>query len=96
MHIKKANSGAAVTAAAIGFAIDAAAAAGDEVQVTVAGIHAEAKLEAGVVQGDRLKVTNVAGEADTYTAAETVPCIGYALADYSANALTPVFVIKQF
>ena len=96
LHIKKANTAAAATVAAIGFAIDAAANPGDEVRVTVAGIHAKAHLKTGVAQGDRLKATNVAGEADAYTASETVPCIGYALGNYSGDALTPVFVIKQF
>ena len=95
LYISKADSAQPKGVAAIGFAIDTAA-AGDQVRVTVAGIHAEGNIEAGVVQGDRLKVTNVAGEADTWGAADTVPCIGYALSNYSASALSPVFVIKQF
>ena len=96
LYIKKADSTTSPGVAASGFALEAATAAGDVIKVTVAGIHAEAKLAAAVNQGDRLKVTGTPGEAAAYGAGDTVPVIGYALADFDAAAKTPVFVIKQF
>jgi len=80
--------------AVVGFALNAAS-TGDKVDVTVAGIHVSANVNAAVAKGDRLSISAVAGQADTYVNSDTVPVIGYALEDDTANVAS-VMVIKQF
>ena len=48
-----------------------------------------------VAKGDRLSISAVAGQADTYVNSDTVPIIAYACEDDTANVAS-VFVIKQF
>ena len=92
--IKKADSTAAETVAAIGFALNAAA-ANEVCRVTIAGIHVSANVDGTTAKGDRLKVSATAGRAGVYANTDTVPIIGYAVEDDTANVAT-VFVIKQF
>ena len=93
LYITKANRSAAGTVVAIGFALNAAT-AGDEVRVTIAGLHESANV-AAISAGDRLIASDtVAGQAEAFTAAETVPVIAYACDDHTAN-VAPVIVIKQ-
>ena len=79
----------------VGFALNAAAAAGDKVEVTIAGIHKSANVVNTTAAGDRLIISNVPGQAKVVTAADTVPIIAVATEADTANVAT-VFVIKQF
>ena len=84
----------------VGFA-QTAAGAGERVDVTVAGVHSEAKCKSNVAKGDRLTISAVSAEADTYVNTDTVPIVGYALTDFVADSAagipqTGVMVIKQF
>lgn len=94
LYIIKANSATGAGVVAIGFALDAAAAAGDLVRVTIAGVHESANVDAATVQGSRLKVSNTAGRAGIYANTDTVPVLGYAVEADTANVAT-VIVIKQ-
>ena len=78
----------------MGFALSSAAAAGETVDVTIAGIHVSANVAGAVAKGDRLSISAVAGQADTYVNSDTVPVLAYALEDDTANVAS-VFVIKQ-
>ena len=78
----------------VGFALEAATAAGQTVDVTIAGIHKSANV-AAVNKGDSLSTSGTAGRADAYVAGDTVPVIAFALENHSAN-VAPVFVLKQF
>ena len=95
LTVVKANSGSTDSIAVVGFALDAAAAAGDELNVTIAGIHVSANVAGTVAKGDRLSISAVAGQADTYVNSDTVPVIGYAVEADAAN-IASVMVIKQF
>tara|TARA_R100000664_G_C2758928_1_gene148203 strand:+ start:2062 stop:2511 length:450 start_codon:yes stop_codon:yes gene_type:complete len=94
LFIKKADSGDGETVAAIGFALNTAA-AGETCEVTIAGLHVSANVDASTDVGFRLKVSNTAGRAGIYTNTDTVPVIAYAVEADTANVAT-VFVIKQF
>lgn len=91
--VVKANSGSVDSIAALGFALSSAAAAGETVDVTIAGIHVSANV-ATVAKGDRLKISAVAGQADVYGNTDNVPVLAYALEADTANVAS-VFVIKQ-
>jgi len=93
--IVAADSTSANSIAVVGFALNAATGAGENVDVTIAGLHSSANLEGGVAKGDRLSISAVAGQADTYVNSDTVPVIGYACEAPTAN-VGSVFVIKQF
>ena len=93
--VVKANSGSTNSICAIGFAINAAAAAGDTVDVTIAGMHESANVKTGILKGKPLSISGVAGEADEYVAGDVVPIVAYATENESSNVAT-VFVIKQF
>ena len=84
-----------ISQAVIGFALNAATAAGDKVEVTIAGIHKSANVVGTTAAGDRLIISGVAGQAKVITAADTVPIIAVATEADAANIAT-VFVIKQF
>jgi hypothetical protein len=93
-----ADSDAGATIVAIGFALGSAA-EGETVDVTIAGVHETAAIKAAqsIAVGDRLKVSDSAGDADEYANTDTVPVIGYAMTAASGSPLTcSVFVIKQF
>ena len=92
--VVKANSGSADSVAGLGFALSSAAAAGETVDVTIAGIHVSANVAGAVAKGDRLSISAVAGQADTYVNSDTVPVLAYALEADTANVAS-VFVIKQ-
>ena len=79
---------------AIGFALNAAAAAGDTVEVTIAGVHESANV-ATVTSGKPLTVSTTAGRAAIYANSDTQTIVAYAMAADTAN-VGPVFVIKQF
>jgi len=91
-----ADSTAGATVVAIGFALGSAA-EGETVDVTIAGVHESAAIKstATIAVGDRLKVSNSAGDADEYASGDTVPVIAYAMSTVTANVAS-VFVIKQF
>lgn len=104
LYIKKANRSTGPTVLAIGFALEAATAAdvtaGKAIKVTVAGAHLDAAVKTGAAAGARLIAPDVAGggvagRAEQYTGAESVPAIAYAL-ELSAANVADVFVIKQF
>ena len=94
LTVVKADSTSTDSIAVVGFAINGAA-DGEKVDVTVAGIHTSANVNGSVAKGDRLSISATAGQADTYVNSDTVPIIGYALEDDSANVAL-VMVIKQF
>ena len=83
-----------ISQVAVGFALNAAA-AGDKVEVTIAGIHESANVAGTTAAGDRLILSNVAGQAKPIVAADTSPIIAVATEADTANVAT-VFVIKQF
>ena len=93
--IVKADSASANSIAVVGFALNAATGAGENVDVTIAGLHQSANVAGAVAKGDRLSISAVAGQADTYVNSDTVPVIGYACEAPTAN-VGSVFVIKQF
>ena len=92
--VVKANAGSVDSIAAIGFALGTTTGAGETVDVTIAGIHVSANVAGAVAKGDRLSISAVAGQADTYVNSDTVPVLGYALEADTAN-IASVFVIKQ-
>ena len=94
LTVVKADSGSTDSIAVVGFAL-AGASAGEKVDITVAGIHVSANVAGAVAKGDRLSISAVAGQADTYVNSDTVPIIGYALEDDATNVAS-VMVIKQF
>ena len=94
LTVVKADSGSTNSIAVVGFAL-ADAADGEKVDITVAGIHVSANVAGAVAKGDRLSISAVAGQADTYVNSDTVPIIGYALGDDATNVAS-VMVIKQF
>ena len=93
--IVKADSASTDSIAVVGFALNAATGAGENVDVTIAGLHQSANVAGAVAKGDRLSISAVAGQADTYVNSDTVPIIAYACEDDTANVAS-VFVIKQF
>jgi len=103
MHVVKADSGTATDSCAIGFALNAATAAGEKVDVTIAGIHVSANVASATAAGSRLIVGSTAGQAavapdivesGSATVAQR-PLIAIAAEADTANVAT-VFVIKQF
>lgn len=103
IYIVKADTGTATDTCAIGFALNGATAAGETVDVTVAGIHVAANVDGATVAGSRLIVGSTAGrasvaadidEAGSATIAQR-PLIAIAAEADTANVAT-VFVIKQF
>ena len=94
LTVVKADSTSTDSIAVVGFAL-AGASAGEKVDITVAGIHESANVAGAVVKGDRLSISAVAGQADTYVNSDSVPIIGYAVEDDTGN-VAGVMVIKQF
>jgi hypothetical protein len=88
-----ADSASVNSIAVVGFAL-ADAASGETVDVTIAGLHVSANLNGTVAKGDRLSISAVSGQADTYVNSDTVPVIAYAVEAPTAN-VGSVFVIKQ-
>lgn len=103
IFIVKADSGTATDSCAVGFALNEATAAGEKVDVTIAGIHVSANVDSATAAGSRLIVGSTAGRASV--AADIVesgsatvaqrPLIAIAAEADTANVAT-VFVIKQF
>ncbi|MHA2086613.1 MAG: hypothetical protein ACXABD_22970 [Candidatus Thorarchaeota archaeon] len=71
LTVIQASGGSTDSIAVVGFALDAAS-TGDRVRVTVSGIHQSANVNGAVVKGDRLSISAVAGQADTYVNTDTV------------------------
>lgn len=95
IHVVKADGNDADKVAVVGVALEAAAAAGDTLDVCIAGI-CEAKTDGSVAKGDRLIADSVtAGAFHTADAADVLPIIAYATEDDSGTVAT-VIVIKQF
>jgi hypothetical protein len=84
-----------ISQVAIGFALNAATAAGDEVNVTIAGIHESANVHSSVAAGDRLIISSVAGQAKVISASDTSPIVAVAVEADTGNVAT-VVVLKQF
>jgi hypothetical protein len=103
LYVVKADTGTATDTFAVGFALDAAAAAGDNIQVTIAGVHKDANVDGSTAAGTRLVVGSTAGRASiavdineggSGTVAQR-PIIAVAVEADTANVAT-VIVIKQF
>lgn len=103
IFIVKADSGTATDSCAVGFALNEATAAGEKVDVTIAGIHVSANVASTTAAGSRLIVGSTAGQAavapdidegGSATVAQR-PLIAIAAEADTANVAT-VFVIKQF
>jgi len=93
-----ADSASGDTVIAVGFALNGAA-EGENVDVTIAGVHETADIKAAetIAAGDRLKISDSAGDAAEYGNTDTVPVLGYAMTAASGSPLTcSVFVIKQY
>lgn len=95
IYIVKADTGTATDKCAIGFALNGATAAGETVDVTVAGIHESANVDGATAAGDTLCVGSTAGRASIYANTDVVPIIAISAEADTANVAT-VFVIKQF
>lgn len=95
IFIVKADSGTATDTCAIGFALNGATAAGETVDVTVAGIHVSANVDGATAAGSPLCVGATPGRAKVYLNTDVVPIIAIAAETDTANVAT-VFVIKQF
>jgi hypothetical protein len=95
IYIVKADTGTATDKCAIGFALNGATAAGETVDVTVAGIHESANVDGATAAGDTLCIGSTAGRASIYLNTDVVPIIAIAAEADTANVAT-VFVIKQF
>ena len=80
----------------VGVAIQSAAAAGETVDVVVAGYVEGANVADAVTIGLALGIVAVNGRAGAYTAAALAPACGVALEDGSATNTADVWVIKQF
>jgi uncharacterized protein (UPF0261 family) len=93
--VVKANSGALTTTIVVGFALSAAA-AGDTVDVTIAGLHESGKVAVAIGNnpGSALTAGATAGEAALYVNTDIQPIIGYCMGD-ATSGVTSVFVIKQ-
>ncbi len=91
-----ANSTSGNTVIGIGFALNAAE-DGENVDVTIAGVHETADIETGesIAIGDRLCVSDTAGDAREYVNGDTIPIVAYALTAESGGTCS-AFVIKQF
>lgn len=102
LFIKKADVGAGATTIAIGFALNAAANAGDEVRVTIAGVHESANVDGSTVAGSRLIVGTTAGRAAIAAdideggsaTVKQLPIVAIACEADATNVAT-VIVIKQ-
>ena len=94
--VVKANNGALTTTIVVGFALSAAAAAGDTVDVTIAGLHESGKVAGAIgnAPGSALTAGATAGEAALYVNTDIQPIIGYCMGD-ATTGVTSVFVIKQ-
>ena len=94
--VVKADTTSNATTIVVGFALEAAAAAGDTVDVTIAGLHESGNVDTAIgnVPGARLAASNTAGEAALYANSDTLPIIGYCMGD-ATSGVTSVFVIKQ-
>lgn len=95
IFIVKADTGTGTDSCAVGFALNAAADAGEKVDVTIAGIHVSANVAGTTAAGSPLTAGSTAGQAAVYTAAALYPVIAIAAEADTANVAT-VFVIKQF
>jgi len=94
LKITKADTGTATDTCAIGFALNGGA-AGDKIDVTVAGIHISANVNGAVVAGSKLCAGATAGQAAIYVNTDVLPIVAISAEADTANVAT-VFVIKQF
>lgn len=94
LFVTPADTASGNTIVCVGFAL-ADASAGDKVDVTVAGLHESANVDAATAAGDRLIASATAGRCALFTGAESIPVIGYAIEADTAN-FAGVIVIKQF
>ena len=95
LYVSKADTGTATDTCAIGFALNAATAVGDKVDVTIAGIHVSANVDGATVAGSKLCAGSTAGRAAIYVNTDVLPIVAIACEADTANVAT-VFVLKQF
>jgi len=93
LYIRKALD-SEISQVAIGFALNAATAEGDEVNVTIAGIHESANVNGSTAAGDRLIISSVAGQAKVIANTDTSPIVAVAVEADTGNVAT-VVVLKQ-
>ena len=77
----------------VGIALTAAAAAGDKIQVCIAGV-CEANTSASA-QGKSLAISTTAGRLVDYANSDVLPIVAIATEAHSGNVAT-VVVLKQF
>lgn len=94
LYVSKADTGTATDTCAIGFALNAAA-IGEKVDVTIAGIHVSANVDASTIAGSKLCAGSTAGRAAIYVNTDVLPIVAIACEADTANVAT-VFVLKQF
>jgi hypothetical protein len=80
----------------VGVALNAATAAGQKVDVVVAGYVEGANVADAVTVGQALSISAVNGRGAAAAATATAPFCGVALEDGSASNTADVWVIKQF
>ena len=95
LYVTKANTSSGDTTLTIGVALEAAAAAGDALNVVIRGFVKDANVATGGGIGDRIVGSSTAGRATQYASSSSQAILGYQLAAASGNKCD-VFVIKQF
>lgn len=94
IHVKRADGNDTERTAFVGIALSSAAAAGDTIDVCIAGL-CQAKTDGLVTKGSALSVFTTPGELKNYSNADVLPPVAYACADDAGDVAT-VIVIKQF
>lgn len=95
LYVTKANTASGDTTLTIGVALEAAAAANDELNVVIRGLCKDANVATGGGVGDRIVGSGTAGRATQYASSSSQAVLGYQLAAAVAN-VADVWIIKQF
>jgi len=94
LYIVKADTGTGTDSIPVGVALDAAAAAGDEVRVIVRGV-AEANVAGTTAAGSSLTIGSTAGQLAVYANTDTTRIVAQAFEADTANVAT-VYVYPAY
>lgn len=94
LYIVKADTGTGTDSIPVGVALDAAAAAGDEVRVIVRGV-AEANVAGATAAGSSLTIGSTAGQLAVYANTDTTRIVAQAFEADTANVAT-VYVYPAY
>ena len=95
LFVTKANTTSGNTTLTIGVALEAAAAANDELNVVIRGLAKNANVATGGGIGDRIVGSGTAGRATQYASSSSQAVLGYQLEAAVSNE-ADVWIIKQF